>query len=101
MAASSVNLSDLNLNQKQSILNNLSTKSDDNTLNYWIYTGRGDFNQALDLAQNLGDDQLTLLAYSNLYDSTKLNATMNGDKKQQLLSEYSQKIEDLKKKLGI
>lgn len=100
LAVSSVNLSDLTMIQKQSVLDNISTKSDDNTLNYWVYSGRGDFNQALNLAQNLGDVQLTLLAYTNLYDTTKLNTKMDGAKKQQLLDEYNKKIQELTKKLG-
>lgn len=100
LAVSSVNLSDLTMTQKQSILNNVSTKSDDNTLNYWVYTGRGNFNQALNLAQNLGDNQLTLLAYTNLYETTKLNTTMNGSKKQQLLDQYNKEIQTLTKSLG-
>ncbi len=100
LAVSSVNLSDLTMTQKQSILNNVSTKSDDNTLNYWVYTGRGDFNEALNLAQNLGDNQLTLLAYTNLYETTKLNTTMNGAKKQQLLDQYNKEIQTLTKSLG-
>ncbi|MDR0300462.1 MAG: type VII secretion protein EssB [Streptococcaceae bacterium] len=100
LAVSSVNLSDLTMTQKQSILNHVSIKSDDNTLNYWVYTGRGDFNQALNLAQNLGDNQLTLLAYTNLYESTKLNTTMNGAKKQQLLDQYNKAIQTLTQSLG-
>lgn len=100
LAVSSVNLSDLTMKQKQAILDNVSSKSDDNTLNYWVYSGRGDFNQALNLAQNLGDVQLTLLAYTNLYETTKLNTTMDGAKKQQLLDEYNKKIQELTKNLG-
>ncbi|URZ08865.1 type VII secretion protein EssB [Clostridium felsineum] len=100
LAVSSVNLSDLTMAQKQAVLNNISTKSDDNTLNYWVYSGRGDFKQALNLAQNLGDVQLTLLAYTNLYETTKLNTTMDGAKKQQLLDEYNKKIQELTKNLG-
>jgi type VII secretion protein EssB len=100
LAVSAVNLSDLTMTQKQNILNNISTKSDDNTLNYWLYTGRGNFNKALNLAQNLGDNQLTLLAYTNLYDATKLNSTMSGSKKQQLLDNYNKEIQSLTKSLG-
>jgi len=99
LAVSSVNLSNLNLTQKQAVLNNISTKSDDNTLNYWVYTGRSDFNNALNLAQNLGDNQLTLLAYTNLYETTKLNTSMDGAKKQQLLDDYNKKIQELTKTL--
>lgn len=95
LAASSVNLTDLTSKQKETILNNLSTKSDNNTLDYWINTGRGQFDKALNLAQNLGDNQLTLLAYTNLYESTKLNSTMNGEEKQKKLDNYSKKIKEL------
>ncbi|MEG1487785.1 type VII secretion protein EssB [Lactococcus sp.] len=100
LAVSSVNLSDLARTQKDTILNSVSTKSDDNSLNYWVYSGRGDFNQALNLAQNLGDNQLTLLAYTNLYETTKLNTSMNGAKKQELLDDYNKKIQELTKSLG-
>lgn len=99
LAVSSVNLHDLTATQKQSILNTISEKSDDVTLNYWIAMGRGDFEQALDYAQNLGDDQLTLLAYTDLYQATKLNTQMPGGEKQKLLDEYAKAIDELTAKL--
>lgn len=100
LAVSSVNLTDLTAAQKQNILNSISIKSDDNTLDYWAYMGRGDFDRALDLAQNLGDDQLTLLAYTDLYQAAKLNSKMDGAKKQKLLEDYTKEIQELTKKLG-
>jgi type VII secretion protein EssB len=99
LAVSSINLDDLTAAQKQVILNNVSEKSDDVTLNYWIAIGRGEFEHALDLAQNLGDDQLTLLAYTDLYQATKLNTQMPGGKKQELLDEYAKAIDELTAKL--
>ncbi|MFK3669732.1 type VII secretion protein EssB [Leifsonia aquatica] len=99
LAVSSINLDDLTATQKQAILNNVSEKSDDVTLNYWIAIGRGEFEQALDLAQNLGDDQLTLLAYTDLYQATKLNSTMPGGEKQKRLDEYAKAIDELTSKL--
>ncbi|WP_460631272.1 type VII secretion protein EssB [Leifsonia lichenia] len=100
LAVSSINLDDLTAVQKQAILNNVSEKSDDVTLNYWIAIGRGEFEQALDFAQNLGDDQLTLLAYTDLYQATKLNTQMPGGKKQGLLDDYAKAIDELTAKLG-
>lgn len=99
LAVSSINLYDLSATQKQAILNTISEKSDDVTLNYWIDMGRGDFEQALDYAQNLGDDQLTLLAYTDLYQATKLDNRMAGGKKQELLGQYTKAIEELTAKL--
>lgn len=100
LAVSSVNLSDLTATQKQTILNNISIKTDNNTLNYWVYIGRGNFDKALNLAQNLGDEQLTLLSYTDLYQATKLNDKMDGAKKQKLLADYKKQIEELTAKLG-
>lgn len=100
LAVSSVKLADLTGAQKQAVLDNISTKTDDNTLNYWIFLARGELEQALDRAKNVGDDQLTLLAYTDLYQATKLNTRMDGARKQQLLEEYAKKIEELTARLG-
>lgn len=100
LAVSSIKLTKLTAVQKQSVLNNISTKTDDNTLDYWIHLARGDLDTALNLAQNLGDDQLTLLAYTDLYEATKLDTSMEGARKQKLLDEYAKKIEELTARLG-
>ncbi|MEV8213080.1 type VII secretion protein EssB [Leifsonia sp. NPDC077715] len=100
LAVSSINLNDLTATQKEAILNNISEKSDDVTLNYWIALGRGELDHALDLAKNLGDAQLTLLAYTDLYQATKLNTRMAGAEKQKLLDEYAKAIDELATKLG-
>lgn len=99
LAVSSVNLDDLTAKQKQAILNNISEKSDDNTLSYWIAIGRGEFEQAVDRAKNIGDDQLILFAYTDLYEATKLDSKMPGSKKQELLEEYAKAIDELTAKL--
>lgn len=100
LAVSAVKLTDLTGAQKQAVLDNISTKTDDNTLNYWIFLARGELEQALDRAKNVGDDQLTLLAYTDLYQATKLNTRMDGARKQKLLEEYAKNIEDLTARLG-
>lgn len=100
LASSSINLGNLSQTQKAAVLNNISSTTDDNTLNYWIYQGRGEFEKALNLAKNIGDDQLTLLAYTDLYQATKLNTSMNGDEKQKKLEEYNKQIQELSKSLG-
>lgn len=100
LASSSINLANLSQTQKAAILNNISSTTDNNTLNYWIYQGRGEFEKALNLAKNIGDDQLTLLSYTDLYQATKLNTSMNGNEKQKKLEEYNKQIQELSKSLG-
>ncbi|EGO8907189.1 type VII secretion protein EssB [Enterococcus faecalis] len=99
-AVSSVQLDNLSNEQKTAILNNLSQKSSENTLLYWIYIGKGDFEKSLDIAQNLGDNQYILHAYTKLYDATKANNKMNGEKKQALLTKYEEAIDKYMKILG-
>ena len=99
-AVSSVQLDNLSNEQKNAILNNLSQKSSDNTLLYWIYIGKGDFERSLDIAQNLGDNQYILHAYTKLYDATKANNKMNGEKKQELLRKFEEEINKYMKALG-
>ena len=70
----------------------MSQKSSENTLLYWIYLGKGEFKKSLDIAQNLGDNQYILHAYTKLYDATKTDNTMNGEKKQELLTKYEEEI---------
>ncbi|EKJ3581583.1 type VII secretion protein EssB [Enterococcus faecalis] len=99
-AVSSVQLDNLSNEQKTAILNNLSQKSSENALLYWIYIGKGNFKKSLDIAQNLGDNQYILHAYTKLYDATKANNKMNGEKKQELLTKYEEAINKYMKVLG-
>lgn len=99
-AVSAVQLDNLSNEQKAAILNNLSLKSSDNTLLYWIYAGKGNFDKALDVAKNLGDNQYILHAYTKLYDATKTNNKMKGEKKQELLTKYEEEINKYMKLLG-
>lgn len=99
-AVSSIQLDSLSNEQKETILNNISQKSNENTLLYWIYIGKGLFEKALDIAQNVGDNQFILHAYTKLYDATKLDTKMNGEKKQEQLTKYEEAINKYMKLLG-
>lgn len=100
VAVSSVQLDNLSNEQKGTILNNLSQSSADNTLLYWIYIGKGDFDRSLDIAQNIGDNQYILHAYTKLYDATRANNTMNGEEKQKRLTQYEEEITKYMEVLG-
>lgn len=93
-AVSSVELDNLSNKQKTAILNTISPKSNENILRYWIYIGKENFYKALDVAQNLGDNQYILHAYTKLYSATKANNQMNGEEKQELLTKYEEAINE-------
>ena len=100
LATSFVKLDNLNSEQMEAVLNTITQSSDETILNYWIYLGRGDLEKALDVAQNIGDTQLILHAYTNLYEKVKADTKMSGSDKQKKLNEYEKEISKLSKELG-
>ena len=95
LAASSIQLENLSLQQRNSVLNHLSPASTENELLYWIRIGRGEFYTALDIALNIGDNQLVLHAYTKLYDMVYADPVMAGEEKQQRLDQYRKQIDEL------
>ena len=95
LAASFVQLENLSLQQRNAVLGHLSPISAENELLFWIRTGRGELYSALDIALNIGDTQLILHAYANLYDMVYADPFMPGAEKQQRLDEYRRRIEEL------
>lgn len=100
LAASSLELDNLTQEQKDAVARNLSQKSSENTLSYWIYIGRGELEKALDIAQNIGDIQYILHAYTKLYDQVNTDSTMSGAKKRELLEKYQKEIDQLQEQLN-
>lgn len=95
LASSYVNLEILTIDQRQVILNNLSPNSSEQELTYWIFMGRGEFEEALNIAYVIGDLPLRIHAYTSLYDRVYADMEMPGDIKQQQLASYRQEIENL------
>ncbi|KMT60169.1 hypothetical protein X560_1095 [Listeria fleischmannii 1991] len=86
--------------KKDNIMKNLSLKSDEQTLLYWVYNGRGEFDESLDSAQRLQDDVLITYALAKQLEEVKGNKKLSGDesvKKQAEieaeLKKYMDKIE--------
>lgn len=95
LATSFVQLENLSSAQRTAILNHMSPSSNENELLYWIFTGRGEFEVALDIALNIGDNQLILHAYTKLYDMVYADPAMDGAEKQRLLDEYRRRIDEI------
>ena len=56
--------------------------------------------KALDIAQNIGDIQYILHAYTKLYDQVNTDSTMSGAKKRELLEKYQKEIDKLQEQLN-
>lgn len=94
LAISSIKEDNLSNEQKENILKNISMKTNENILLYWIYIGDGDYEKTLDVAQNIGDNQLILYAYRKLYSHVSGDTKMKGSEKQEKLKEYKEQIKN-------
>ena len=63
-------------------------------LDYWIYLGRSDTEQAADIALRLSDDQLLLYAYMKEKAITEENTELTGAEKSDKLNEITKKQEE-------
>lgn len=93
----SENLSD---NQKKNIITNLNTKSDENILDYWIALGKSNYDEAIDLAKKVQDDELTLYALLNKDKYIQDNNKMTGEEKQKQQETLKSEIDKLTKELN-
>ncbi|NLQ56263.1 type VII secretion protein EssB/YukC, partial [Streptococcus mutans] len=94
---------DFNDEQKGVVRNNVTLKSDELYLNYWIQIGRGDHADAVDTAKRLDDVDLILYGLAEEITATRkdsqLSAKKRDEKLSQLQSEYDQYWDDRKNAL--
>lgn len=76
---------DFSKEQRQVILNNVSLKSDELYLDYWIYIGRADHDQALDIAKRLEDLDLILYALNVKIEAVRNDQALSGQERQSQL----------------
>lgn len=81
--------------QRENILLGLSPMTNSMLFDYWIHLGRLYFNDAVDIAQRLGDDELLLYAYLKQEVFIRNDLTMPGEERAELLSILERNIEAL------
>lgn len=87
----------LSQEQKNNILSNLSMQTAPARLEYWIYLGRGDTDQAVDIAMQQSDDQLLLYAYMKTKAAVESSTDLSGAEKTEQLNDLNSKMEPLMK----
>ena len=87
----------LSQEQKQHLLSDISPRTEDNILIYWISLGRLEYENAIDMAQRIGDNELQLYALLKYEVAVRNDPQLSGEEKTQTLSEISGKTEELRK----
>lgn len=88
-------------NKKKNIIATLNDKSDENILDYWIAIGRSKYDNAIDLAKKVQDNELLLYALLNKQKYIQDNNKMTGEEKQKAQEGLQSEIEKLTKELNI
>lgn len=92
LAHSYINKEQLSDDGKSAIMNNVSLKSNENYLLYWIFNGRGEFEKAMEKAKYIDDPQLIMYGLIKQIERAKNNPEISG-------AERDKKIKDLQNQL--
>lgn len=87
--------------QKTTVLNGITMNTDEAVMDYWIYLGRLDFDNAIDIAQKIDDNELLLYAYIKQLTNVKDDTTISGEEKAAKVKDLEEKIAALTDELTI
>lgn len=90
----------LTVAQRDNILVGLAQLTDPIIFDFWIMLGRLHFNEAIDIAQRLGDDEMLLFAYLKQEAFVRQDMTRPGEERTALLSYLVGQIERLNRERG-
>lgn len=90
----------LSESQRKNVLLNLTSKSDENILDYWITLGEVKYDDAIDLAKKLQDNELLLYALLNKDKYIQDDTTMSGEEKEKAQQSIKSEIDKLTEQLN-
>ncbi|EFR98510.1 conserved hypothetical protein, partial [Listeria ivanovii FSL F6-596] len=86
--------------KKENIMRTISLKSDEKNLLYWIYNGRGEFNQSLDTAKLLDDPTLAMYSLTKQIEQVQSDTKMSGDEKVDKLKKLDDSLKEYSDQLN-
>ncbi|EEM05740.1 type VII secretion protein EssB [Bacillus pseudomycoides] len=98
LAYSYLKVEKLSDEQKAAIMKNVTLKSDEKYLLYWIYNGKGNFDKSLDLAKSVDDPQLIMYGLIKQIEAVKNNPDLPGKERDEKLKTFEQQLNEYKKK---
>lgn len=98
LANSYIHSENLSQKQKENVIANLSMKDTPMRLEYWIYLGRGEAEQAIEIALQQSDDEMLFYAYMKQRAAIESDVTLKGSEKTSKLEEIDSKLKSLKEK---
>ena len=97
LAYSSVTNERLDEEQKENVLSNITLQTDADYLRYWIYLGRGEAENAVDIARAMEDGELITYALLKRREEVKADKDLTGEEMQEILREIDQEVAEYEK----
>ena len=85
--------------QREVILNSITLQTDPQYYYYWIYIGRGNAEEALDIARTLEDRSLIVYGLINQKEKVKGDTELKGEEKQQLLKQIETELDEYEREI--
>lgn len=89
---------ELNDEQKANIIQNLNNKTNNKILDYWLYVGKGEFEEANNKAIALSDADMQMYALLLLINEVQNDEDLEAEERKELVDGYEKQLEDLKDK---
>ena len=84
--------------QRAHILSDITLLTDDNLLLFWIYVGRLEHENAIDMAMRIGDDELLMYALVKYEVAVRMGHDGPGQERADLLDSLNQQIDTLRRR---
>ncbi|MER2010348.1 MAG: type VII secretion protein EssB [Psychrobacillus sp.] len=97
LAYASVTNERLDEEQKKNVLSNITLQTDAEYLKYWIHLGRGEAEDAVDIARAMEDGELITFGLLKRREEVKADKDLTGEEMQILLNEIDQEVEEFEK----
>lgn len=93
LAHSYVSVEQLSDQERSAVMKNITLKSNEKYLHYWIYTGQGKFEESIDVAKYLDDPQLIVYGLIKQLEQVQNDPDLTGAERDEEISEIRTELE--------
>jgi type VII secretion protein EssB len=101
LAYSYIKVENLSDKEKEVIMKNITLKSNEDYLLYWIYNGRGDFIKSIDLAKYIDDPSLIMYGLIKKIEQDKNNPDLTGVERDEEVGKSQAELEKYREKYNL
>lgn len=92
LASAYIMVESLSDEKKENIMKNVSLKSDEDYLLYWIYNGRGDFEESVDTAKYIDDPELIIHGLIQKIEQAKNDPDLTGTEREEEVNDLQEQL---------